>query len=95
MSFVVPDGSTDGVAVARTLDAIHSALAAQGVALRVNETPFSRSDALQSHDVRPLVPDGASEMVFYELCVPTHHYWKASTITEDVLDGLHKISGEG
>src|SRR5262245_20842643 len=72
LSFVVPDGSEDEVAMRRTLDTLRMALADRRTLLRVQERRMSRDEAVQSEDVRPLVPDGASSMVFYELFVPTH-----------------------
>lgn len=88
MSFVVPEGSADQAVVDRTIGALRTALGAQGVSLRVNQTQLSRDAALQSEDVRPLVPEGASSLTFYELCVPTHRYWSASTIVQRVLQEL-------
>jgi hypothetical protein len=95
MSFVVPEASRDQLQVDRAIEALRLGFSERGIALDVSETRLSREAALDSEDVRPLVPDGAEWMTFYELFVPTPYYWKASGLAETILGELRRREDAG
>jgi hypothetical protein len=94
MSFVVPEAGADPK-VAEVVDSIRGALKTRGIVLRVAETRLSRDEAVASKEVRVLVPEGVSRMIFVELQVPTHQYWKATALIDDELKHLREVAGEG
>jgi hypothetical protein len=70
----------------RTISELEGHLKSMNIIVNVRETSLSGAEAMMNPDTRDMCRDGADGIHFYEVFVPTYHYWRASEATERFMN---------